>query len=534
MIIASRLGALQRLKRSLVACGLGVLLTLALPPFFVTPLIIPAFSGLFLLTLSAPSKRRAFADGWWFGLGFFTTGLYWICLSMFVEIGQFWWVVPFALFGLPVILAVYTGLAAWFFKVVSDGGRVTSEELPFTRHSPLATQAFLFASVWTFAEYARGHLFSGFPWNLAGYVWTVTDTTLQPASLVGAYGLSWLAVIVGTLPALAVLGEKYAWRYIGVGAAACALLWGWGAWRLETHPTDYTLLTLRIVQANIPQSLKWDPKQEDFNFSRHVLLSKRSGSADITLWPESAVPFPITPNGKVFSGLAGIAPKGGVLLTGGMRIEGDEQNWRIWNSLFAVDQEGMVSATYDKRKLVPFGEYIPLRAFLPLPKITHGTKDFSSGMQGNGINIEHIPPLAALVCYEAIFPELAVQSPDAPIKTPPPPQWLANVTNDAWFGTSTGPYQHLQMVRMRAVEQGLPLVRAANTGISALIDPYGRILQSLPLNHEGVLDGRLPKPAQRTLYAKNDGLLNFILIIIIMAVCLWGCRQQKLPSPNDQ
>jgi apolipoprotein N-acyltransferase len=284
-----------------------------------------------------------------------------------------------------------------------------------------------------------------------------------------------------------------------------ASLMGYGAVRLHQNPTAYEPdILLRVVQANIPQTLKWDKNAEMGNLQKHITLSLSDGYSKVThlIWPESAMTFRLEQGGFWTGELAKIVPPQGALVTGVVRVERTEDGAlaHLFNSLNVLRSNGDISAVYDKRKLVPFGEYVPLRSVLPLDKITPGGQDFSSGTYGGAVAMHGAPDFRPQICYEAIFPWLSADA---------YPHWILNITNDGWFGLSTGPHQHFEMTRMRAVEQGVPLIRAASGGISASVDAYGRVLKSLPLNTHGVLDTALPKPAAApTLYGRyGQGVL---------------------------
>lgn len=471
----------QGWRRRLFAALYGALATLALPPFFLLPLLIPAFSGLFLLTLHAKSKRQAFLDGWWWGLGHFTTGLYWICISLFVEPDKFAWLTPFALFGLPSIVAIYIGLVTLTLHL-------------FTRNRPNSYIGFMFFPfLWVAAEYARAHLFTGFPWNLIGYSLNATTATLQAASIWGVYGQSWLVVQLATLPALLLLSSPKAKSINALGLIVLCLVTGWGNWRLATHPTEYTPFHIRIVQANVPQALKYAPETMLQGLKKHITLTQEDGQDKINMviWPETAVPYLLQKDSRLVHDLGRVLQPNTYLFTGGMHGEGDEKDWKAWNAGFVINSKGELSAFYNKHHLVPFGEFIPFRTILPLDAIAAGMGDFDRGPGPQTLTVETIPPFSPLICYEAIFADEAVNPHTSP-------QWLINITNDAWFGLSTGPFQHMEMARTRAVEQGIPLVRAANTGISLLTDAYGRVLKSLPTGSEGIIDSALPTPAKES------------------------------------
>jgi apolipoprotein N-acyltransferase len=301
-----------------------------------------------------------------------------------------------------------------------------------------------------------------------------------------------LAVLLGSLPAAWLEGEARAWRPLAAGVALLGAVWAGGALRLMDAQTQAVAgVRLRLVQANIPQALKWQPEARAQAFQRHLSLSG-AGADGVThlVWPESATPYPPEQDAVAREMMAAVIPQGGLLLTGGERFDPTATPPRAWNSLFVIDGNGAVRARYDKRDLVPFGEFLPLRGVLGrlgLGKLTHGSIDFQAGPGRTTIALEGLPPASPLICYEAIFPGGVVDRAARP-------DWLLNVTNDAWFGRSTGPYQHFAMARMRAIEEGLPLVRSANSGVSAVVDPWGRVQAELGLGATGVLDAALPQP----------------------------------------
>lgn len=495
------LAALKGWRRNFAAAVLGACAALALPPLYILPLMIAAFSGLFWLLNSADGFRRAAADGWWWGLGFFIAGTYWISIALLVDAEQFGWLIPFALLGLNGTFALYPMLACvlWYRLRRPDICGVIS-----------------FAGIWTLTEFLRGILFTGFPWNLAGYVFSLSDIAVQPASWIGVYGLTWVAVALSAMPALLALREKRVAAKANVLAfGILAVMMAVSAWRLENaHVTYHNGIRLRIIQASIPQQMKWDPQQRTSHLRMYLELSRAPQFEGIShvIWPETAVPFHISGTGQLSRLLAQAVPPGGALITGVVREEGDENDWQVWNSVIAVDDQGNITAAYDKHTLVPFGEFVPLRSWMPIDKITPGTKDFSRGEAPVTLNVDGLPAFSPLICYEAIFPERVVDKRQRPA-------WLLNVTNDAWFGNSSGPYQHFQAARMRAVEQGLPVVRAANTGISAIINPYGGVERQMPLGMRGWLDAPLPIAVRNGTIYSNFGIILDLLLIVISIFC---------------
>lgn len=502
----ARIRGLAGWPRWALAAGLGVAATGALPPFHWIPLVFVAFTGLVWLLEGAgetPRPARAgFIDGWWFGVGHFLTGLYWLAHALLIDAAQFGWMVPFATFGLSGLLAVFTGGAAACVCAARLRG---------------VAAVLLLAVGWTAGEWLRGHVLTGFPWNLIGTVWAGWPALMQPAALVGLYGLSLLTVLVAALPA-ASASARGAARGSGLFAAAVLVLAGWAAGhaRLPEQP-QLTDVRLRLVQPNVPQNLKWDPAERESNLRKVLQLSSAPGldTRTLTIWPETAVPFAITdanPNGPALRDLlSAAAPPGGLLLTGAPRAERDAQSrLALWNSLHALDPQARIVATYDKFHLVPFGEYVPLRSLLGTLNLNVGTVDFVAGPGLQTLALPGLPPASPLICYEAIFPGNVVASEARP-------GWLLNVTNDAWFGISSGPHQHFAAARFRAVEEGLPLVRAANNGISAIVDAYGRVTAVLELGETGIVDGALPAPLEVTLYGRFGDTMAGLLGLMVLA-----------------
>lgn len=487
---------------------LGVLATAALPPVHAVPVLVVSFTGLVWLSDASRSKIGAFGCGWWFGLGYFAAGLYWVSFAFLVEAAKFGWMIPFAIAGLAAVLAVYCGAAVLATRLsgCTGPGRVL-----------------VLAASWTSLEWLRGIAFTGFPWNPLATVWTPWDAMVQIASVTGVFGLSLVTVIAAAAPA-AVSGRAGAGRWLPLGFAGALIVavWAGGAWRLAgAGIASVPGVMLRIVQPNIDQKLKWRRDLRDGHFARYLELSRTgNGVAGKTtdrithvIWPETAATFVVANDAAKRRIMAAAAPAGGLLLTGSVRTtpRGTER-FKAWNSLHAIDPGGKIVATYDKFHLVPFGEYVPLRSILKLTKLTAGRSDFSFGHGPRTLALDGLPPVSPLICYEAIFPGQVVD-PNAR------PEWLLNVTNDAWFGLSSGPYQHFAAARFRAVEEGLPLVRAANTGISAIVDAYGRITAYLGLGRLGVLDGRLPRAIAAPPFARFG---NWVLLIVICCVAALG------------
>jgi apolipoprotein N-acyltransferase len=502
----------------LAALALGALAALALPPFHLYPLLL-AFAGLLDLLRHAERRIEAFVLGWCFGFAHFLLGLYWIGIAFFTDAERFGAFAIPAVLLLCAYLACYPALAAWLTVL-------------HRWQSPVAA-ALVLALAWTAGEVARGMLFGGFPWNLIGYAFAQSTAISQLAALIGIHGLSLLAVALGALPAAWLnRSEPARWPSLAAGALILLAIWAGGALRLAGAVAEpVAAVHLRLVQGNIAQEDKWQPEGRARAFERHLALSAAAGGpVSHVIWPESAAPYPLDQDAVARQMIAEVVPPGGLLLTGGERFDLSSRPPLAWNTLFVIDHTGAVVARYDKRDLVPFGEFLPLRAVLSrigLDKLTHGSIDFQPGPGRQTITLPGLPPFSPLICYEAIFPG-SVVDPGAR------PDWLLNITNDAWFGRSSGPYQHLAMARMRAIEEGLPLVRSANSGISAVVDPWGRIQSELGLGETGVLDAALPQPLPPTPFARTGVVIVLVpaSALALCALALEARRRRALPEVN--
>jgi apolipoprotein N-acyltransferase len=517
--LAFELAALSGWRRFGLSFLLGLVAVAALPPVDMTPLLVLAFTGLQWLEEGSSGPRASFGLGYAFGFGFFLGGLYWIAGALFVDFASFWWLIPIAAVGLPALFAIYTGLVLFAVNVAS---RYLSLQL--------TPRIFAFAVAWTGAEWVRGHAFTGFPWNLIGSTWAGgfpgAIAVLQTVAWVGIYGLSFATVLAASLPALlgavfpAALSPSRRWAPVVAAALLIAFLGAAGAVRLEMRPSTVTGTWLRVVQPAIPQTMKWEPGAAEANFQRLLGLSGAPAPNPIAaiIWPEAATPFLLERDVGHRQRIAAIAPRSGYVITGALRANPPPGPvMQIWNSTEAVDAKGDIVARYDKAHLVPFGEYIPLRELLPFRKITAGGIDFSAGPGPRTIKLPGIPPFSPLICYEAIFPGAVVDEENRPA-------WLLNLTNDAWYGRTSGPFQHLASARTRTVEEGLPMVRVANNGISAVIDSVGRVRTRIDLDMIGYLDVNLPSPGNRTFYSRAGDwtLLALVLLGLVPAALRLG------------
>lgn len=512
--LLERIATLAGWRRALVAVLAGALSVPALPPFNIWPVLFVAVPVLVLLAEGAGSRRRAFVAGWWWSLGHFVASLYWIGIALLVDPERFAWLLPFADIGLPAVFALFPAAAV----AIGYGLGRRGTALLFT-----------LSGLWVLGEFARGHVLTGFPWNPLAAVWVETPPVAQGAALAGAYGLSGLTFFVAGLPAVLLRRVPGRAAALGFGLSVMIGITAFGVARLPdgAAPRVEPALRIRLVQGNIEQSLKHSASALSDNFAKHMELSVRPPADGVrprvVIWPETALPYRIDADPRIPKILGSTVPDDGIALIGAVRVSWtpDGSLDEAWNSLHALRSDGTLVATYDKHHLVPFGEYLPMRGILGLvglDKLAVGAVDFSAGPGPVGLDLPGLPRVLPLICYEAIFPEASFDEGGRP-------GWLVNVTNDAWFGTSIGPPQHLAAARLRAIEQGLPLMRAANTGISAAIDPYGRVEQSLPLGATGIIDADLPAALPPTPFARFGAWVPLVLGIGLAAAGL-GLRRR--------
>jgi len=495
--LAGKVMLLSGTRRALVAFLAGLVGVLALPPFGFFAALFVSFTLLVWLldgASAAPEAgflRRfapAFRIGWFFGFGYFVGGLWWLGNALLVEADAFAWALPLAVLGLPAFLAIYYGLAAALARLLwSDGmGRIAALALAFG-----------------VAEWLRGTLFTGFPWNAVGYGAMPVPMLMQSAGAIGIAGMNALAVFVFAAPAL--LGTR---RGRGFGLTLAALLFaahvGYGYYALSIAPTPENEATVvRLVQPAIDQALKLDDSARAEIFERHLALSAAAPEAggkrpDVIVWPETSIPFILTDNPDALVRIAEVLEDDQMLIAGAVRTEsaGSGKAPRYYNSIYVIDGKGQIIAAADKVHLVPFGEY------MPFAEVFESFGVSAVAMPGGfSAAREHALLTAAgkgfypLICYEAVFPsEITAVAEGAAT--------LLNVTNDAWFGDTPGPYQHFLQARVTAIERGMPLIRAANNGISAVIDARGRVVSGLAYGTAGVVDATLPGKIAMSVQAK--------------------------------
>jgi apolipoprotein N-acyltransferase len=518
-------------RRAAIAFAAGAVSVLALPPFNIWPILFLTFPiAVWLIDGSAAGRLSgvpaAAAAGWFFGFGYFVAGLYWVGHAFLVDAKTFGWLLPIAVTALPAGLAIFTALGFAFARWIWPRG---------------VTRILALAVALSIAEWLRGHILSGFPWNSYGYALTGPLVLAQTASIIGLWGLTFLAIGIFAAPAtLADEQPRLSRRAapLAIGIIMLAAMAGYGAWRLAQNPTSMAdNVHLRIMQPNLPQDEKFNYAARHRIMKHYLSLSGRTagpqkaGLQGVThlIWPESAFPFFLTREGDAMAQIAELLPQGTLLITGAARAAEPSPGARLraYNSVYVIDHDGSVLSVYDKVHLVPFGEYLPFQDALErlgLMQLTKLPGGFLSGDRNRSFQIPGAPRMLPLICYEIIFPGSVVPSGERP-------GWLLNVTNDAWFGISTGPYQHFQQARIRAIEEGLPLVRAANNGISAVIDPFGRIVAQLPLGVEGVLDSELPRATRATVYARfGDSISIMIFGAFLLIVLRYRSKQSRQTS----
>jgi apolipoprotein N-acyltransferase len=524
----------------------GAVANLAMAPFFIAPILflsLPVLVWLIDDAVRKPGGARAVAmcaagAGWWFGFGYFLFGLFWIGEAFLVEADKFGWLLPFAVTLMPAGLALFWAAASAVAALLWRGG---------------VLRLLVLALALAGAEWLRGHILTGFPWNVLGYALTWPVVLMQSAGLLGIYGLTIIAVPIFAAPlVLAADAPAGALRRRAGGLALLItgvpllLLSGYGAIRLATAPDGVIDgVKIRIVQPSIPQREKWMPEKQGAIFQEHLALSKRdaSGVADdlagIThvVWPEAAMPFLPLEHPEALEAIGALLPDTTMLLTGALRRETDAARAeagdadlrpvRAYNSLMVFDGSGALHSVYDKTHLVPFGEYLPWQSTLEaigLEQLTRLRGGFSEGITPRPtLALPGLPPVGGLICYEAIFPGVGAASRERP-------GVLINVTNDGWFGNTTGPRQHFHQARVRAVEEGLTLVRAANNGISAVIDGNGRVVVMLGMNVKGSTDSSVPVQRSTPLYAVFGDSVFLLAALMIAVILVFVSRTRDVDS----
>ena len=517
-------------KRRAIAFASGAVGALALPPLSLFPLIaVPLTIAVWLIDGAQDHGRRraltgslwaAFGAGWWMGFGYFLSSLWWVGSALLVEADKFAWALPLAVVALPAMLAVFPAAGFALARLL---------------WSPGPMRIFALAFGLGIAEWARGLLFTGFPWNDLGMALGVNLALAQTASLVGLHGLTFLTIAIFAAPATLwrVSENRLNLAPTVVAVLALVVVAAFGEFRLMA-PASATLpgVKLRLIQPNVGQDdASFSPETKQailrryFDLSERATSRDRSGVRDVThlIWPESAFPFILSRDPQALSEIVDFLGSGATLITGAARRE-DGSPPRYFNSIEIVGRDGLSAQHYDKQHLVPFGEYMPFASLLERAHITQMV-DIPGGFEaGSGRRILHIPGLPdarPLICYEAIFPTEVGDL----VSGAERPGWLLNVTDDAWFGMTPGPYQHYAQARLRAIELGLPVVRDANSGVSAVLDGFGREIAVAPLGAEGVLDAELPEALAPTVQSRLGSAGAMLIGMAFLGAALAGKRR---------
>ncbi|MES2665128.1 MAG: apolipoprotein N-acyltransferase [Pseudomonadota bacterium] len=480
------------LRETALAFALGAMAALGQAPWGLWFLSVPAFAA---LIWCVTTSGRPTLSAWLGGAGYFAVALSWIVEPFLIDAETYAWMAPFALFMMAFGLALFWAAAGY------AGSRAR-------RHPALA-----FALALTLAELARGYVLTGFPWATPGHIWIGTPLD-QAAAYVGPNGLTLLTLLAASLPVAAY------WRGTIAGLGLLGLVAAGGAWRLSIPLPPDRPSTLRLVQPNAEQRLKWDASRARTYLDSQLAMTAKAPVADLTIWPETAIPYLFEDSPEVAS-LITDASGGRPVALGIQRVEGQ----RFWNSLRVVQDAGDIVQTYDKYHLVPFGEYVP---FGDLAQDWFGLTAFAarsgnSYSPGQGAAVLDLGPalgkVLPLICYEAVFPQDLRAAPERA-------DWILQITNDAWFGIRSGPFQHAAQAALRATEQGLPLIRVANTGITQVIDAHGRVRSSLPFGTMGALDTTLPGALPPTPFVRWG---EIPVLVLLAGLSLLTLRRKPRP-----
>jgi len=527
---ANRLILLPKKWTLLLALLIGALSALGQAPFHFFPLLWITFPLLvLLLDGAAPSLESsglarimpAFWIGYSFGFGYFVAGLWWLGSAFLVNAETFAWLLPLAVIGLPLLLALFFGFATAFSRAFWQDGWV---------------RIVVLAVSLGFFEWLRGTILTGFPWNSLGYLLAPNDTMMQAISVVGIYVYGILAVLIFATPVLIFDQPEERPRrnrvfFIAVSTLLVTLI-GFGSLRLSMAKDEFVAdVQLRIIQPNILQKDKFKPEKAKEIVERYLNMSARSTrpgdlgllSTTHLIWPESAFPFFLTEQPSVLSAIDKLLPTGTTLLTGAVRAapkQVGQEKREVYNSLYTISHTGEIQDAYDKVHLVPFGEYLPFQEVLEsfgLLALVETPGGFSAGSRRRTLETTNAPAFLPMICYEIVFP-FQLSKANRNLNA----EWILNITNDAWFGLTSGPHQHFHQTKIRAADEGLPVVRAANSGISAVIDGYGRVHERLRLGESGIIDAKLP--VKVVLLSNSDIKQLLFWIIIFSAIILIGIK----------
>lgn len=509
--IAGRIILLNR--RAFVAFASGAFGALTLAPLDFFPAGFVSFTVLAWLldgALARPGLGKwraqgpAFWVGWWFGFGYFVAGLWWIGAAVLVDADNFAWALPFAVFGLPAVLAIFFGLATAFAHLFWRDG---------------ISRLFVLAASFGAFELLRGWAFTGFPWNSLGTMLASNPLFMQSVAVTGVDGLTLIAVFLFASPAL-LADPKMRWRGVVLPLLILAVLAGWGYFRPQYMPVTSSekSLEVRLVQPSIPQNQKWDAAAKQKIFEQLMTLTKEKSEKrpDLILWPETALPYLLSERPQTLADMGSALVEGQLILTGAIRLEGESGGARYYNSVLAINEKGEVAGAADKLHLVPFGEYLPFATWLEplgLDPLVVAPGAFSPGSAPERINGPKDIKIVPLICYEVIFAGPVMRQ----VKGA---DLIVNVTNDAWYGATPGPYQHFRQAQLRAIENGRPLLRVGNNGLSGMIDPMGKVIGGLALNAVGQSSFTASIAKSNTIYAQHGTMLPLALVVFFTLLAM--------------
>ena len=478
----------------------GILSVAMFAPYFQVWAGVIGFSVLLYLLLCENKAKELFKIGYAFGFAHFAIGFSWVGNALLIDAERFGWLYPITLLAAGSFFGLFAAVPA---LMVVKGRTVLGKWL-------------LFCGAWVVCEWIRSFLLTGFPWNLAGYSLAFDLPMIQNAAIGGVYLTSLLVIVLYSM------GGLWLYRHstksfiftVIMAALLISLSWGWGYWRLQNKKNLLTDTIVRIVQPSIPQTMKWTKESAENNFNTYVDLSKTASDTkpDMIIWGETASPFRLDEDDFHRNVAAAMLPKGSVLLTGMISYQYNKGFYRPHNSLVVLNDKGEIEWYYHKTHLVPFGEYIPLREYLPdfIRPVANAIGQLGKGDGAKVWQREGLPSIGGVICYEIIFPYEIVDEKNRP-------DVIVNVTNDGWYGESSGPYQHWVAAKFRAIEEGITVVRSANNGLSGMINAYGEEKGVLKLNYSGISDIKLEKSlGEITTYSRYGNIISLILCLILM------------------
>jgi apolipoprotein N-acyltransferase len=503
-----------------------VLAAFAQPPWGFVPGLL-GYGLMFLLADRAATRREAFARSWQVGVAYFIVSLWWLAEPFQVDAKNQGWMAPFAVLFTAMFMALFWGAAGAVFRAL---------------RGPSPLRVLLFAAALSGFEWLRGHILTGFPWDLPGASWLAGGEMSQIASVVGIYGLTWLTIAAAA--GLSVVAERRAGLATAAGAVvAIAGLFTFGAVRLAKPLPAATGPLIRIVQADVRQETKYDENAFSGIVDRYIRLTTQvaARTPDIVIWPEGAIPAAfddyLAPDTWTYRAIAGALAPGQTLILGGYRYgQGARDTASIFNTQAVLLRSATglkMEAIYDKYRLVPFGEFMPLDGVaskIGLKALVHVGDGFSAGARPAPLAVPGLPTMQPLICYEALYSGFTRAG---ALRSGKRASWIVNISNDAWFGTGLGPRQHLNLASYRAIEEGLPMIRATPTGISGVIDARGRLVphEYLGEGAMGVIDARLPPALKPTLFDLwGDGAFFAMLLVSLTGATITPPR----PSSRAQ